>query len=228
MTKTFLFAVILGFLTVGMACRKDDNPSELSFPYELKVSEVELQNSVRVFTHEGEVTDVATITRFIAGESGLETSLRPTRSDNIEITTDASARMPPSSTPYEMTMHSDGRVTFWTQSSMASMSLNWYMQTKLDVFRLGLNNLVEEYPIDNGRAFNIEQTTVGLGNYKLLRLPVFHYKLSRIYRESEEVADTRRSIKRGSMFNEFDPDFLQVLGPGDTVAYRQEYWRFKK
>src|SRR3546814_15937445 len=90
--STLYFLLLVAVLASVLSCKKTSPPEpSVEFPLSVKATAIVSQGPVRLFTHEGEVTDAAVIAQFVAGAEGFDSDFEIEAEDVIIFHTDSTA-----------------------------------------------------------------------------------------------------------------------------------------
>lgn len=213
--------ILLALLVLSSACSKKSD--ELSFPIQVKMTGLENQEAVRVFTKRGEVTDQVIINRFIAGSAYFNLQYMDNDANVVEFSSDSTAQLGHTALYYKV-KKDNGTLTL--SSGSIIMHPDRPFDPVTDVYRLCKNtdSLVPVPDGANGVAYSAKERIVLYGDYKSFKLPVLGYRIKRVIGQGTQAAASENA---GLVFNEFNESFRETLGENDTVAVQQMWWRFK-
>ena len=227
--STHYFLLLVAVLTTVVSCKKTSPPEpRVQFPLSVKATAIVSQEPVRLFTHEGEVTDATVIAQFIAGADGFDSDFEIEAEDVIIFHTDSTAEFKPffGGTVNVRTAPSN-QLTFYYQWVPDPWDRPDPLteQFTLDHYRIAKTNVMTTIPSSAGYQHTGDIIAIASGTYQTFELPATVYLLSR-WRGQGEFATSYYSSS--GVFSPFNENFLKTLGARDTVAYQENVTRFSK
>ncbi|MEC3880087.1 hypothetical protein [Parapedobacter sp. 10938] len=223
----YAFSMLVAVLTFALSCKKSSPPEPgVQFPLTVKATAILSQGPVRLFTHEGEVTDAAVIAQFISGADGFNKDFEIEAEDVITFQTDSTLEFESLTGLISVQAETADKLVFrYPFAPTLNDSYNSILQPLLDHQRIAKTNITHMVPTGTGFRYVGEVVIVASGNYQAFELPVTVYLLSR-WRGQGEFAKSYYS--NSGVFSPFSDDFLATLGARDTVAYQENVTLFSE
>jgi len=217
-----------------LSCGKDTTDiNDITYPLVVKAKSLESRGTVRMFTKDGEVTDKASIARFIANVGMHELNIfeEPFKSDEsnkITFHSRDSLTFANDVLKFGITEMQQGKFVISRDFQSDVITLPHYiMSATEDIWRLGAHHSpLEKKILFDGFIFTGKEIRVGYGSFRSFNLPILLFKLKR-QTGFEELKSVRISVNAGKWFDEFNDDFISTLTNEDTLAIQQNYVLFE-
>ena len=227
----FIFAFLSLFFLV-VSCEKDTaDVNGVTYPSVVTARSLETRGAVRMFTKDGEVTDEASIARFIAGggihePNIFEESFESHPDSKITFHSKDSLTFADEILKFGITETQEGKFMISRDFRSEVITQPPYIMSVIeDLWRMGIHRSpLEKILQSNGFFFTGKEYRVGYGSFKSFKLPVLLFKLKR--QSSVEESKSMR-MNLGNRFDEFDEDFISTLANEDTLAIQQHYVLFE-